>query len=62
MSGRKRKPTGLAGAGNDGYIAAMRGLRGSSAASKHQDRRTRRARSRQAADRSAISRSNDDEA
>ena len=34
--------------GNDGYIQAMRGLRRSSAACPHADRRTRRRRTRQA--------------
>lgn len=37
------KPRGVA---NPAYIAAMRGLRSSSAASPHADRRTRRARTR----------------
>lgn len=57
MSGRKKaRKNSTAGLGNDAYINAMRGLRGSSAASPHQDRRNRRARTRGSANRRAIER------
>lgn len=45
---RKKKVTGNPGTGNEELAAAMRELRRSSAASPHQDRRTRKARTRKA--------------
>jgi len=49
-----KRVRGLPGMGNSAYAEAMRELRKSNAAQPHQDRRTRRARSRDAKLRRAV--------
>ncbi len=39
MANNKKKTAGTPGMGNDAYIAAMRGLRSSSAASPHKSKK-----------------------